>query len=132
MALGFVFMVVGAQRNAAGALVSPMWLVAAYLFHTFGELCLSPIGLSLVTRLAPVRLGAFFMGMWYLATGIAELVAGQLAALSERIGRGELFHALGGQADFYLVFVMAPLAAAFILLLFSPWLRRLMHGRDKL
>ena len=130
MALGFVFMVVGAQRNAAGALVSPMWLVAAYLLHTVGELCISPIGLSLVTRLAPVRLGAFFMGMWFLATGIAELVAGQLAALSERIGRGELFHALGGQADFYLVFVVAPLAAAFVLLLFSPWLRRLMHGRD--
>ena len=70
------------------------------------------------------------MGMWFLATGIAELVAGQLAALSERIGRGELFHALGGQADFYLVFVAAPLAAAFILLLFRPGLRRRMHGRE--
>ena len=45
----------GAQRTAGGALVSPLWLVAAYSFHTFGELCLSPIGLSFVTKLAPER-----------------------------------------------------------------------------
>ena len=72
------------------------------------------------------------MGMWFFATGIAELVAGQLAALSERIGRGELFHAAGRPGRLLSRVRRAPLAAAFILLLFSPWLRRLMHGRDRL
>ena len=71
------------------------------------------------------------MGMWFLATAISELLAGQLAALTRADRRAASCSTLlGGQADFYLVFVVAPLAAAFILLLFSPWLRRLMHGRD--
>ena len=92
--------------------MSPLWLVAAYTFHTFGELCLSPIGLSFVTKLAPVRMVALLMGIWFFATAIAEFLAGQLAALTDKIARGELFHLLGGQADFYLVLVVAPLAAA--------------------
>src|SRR6185503_9755160 len=70
LGLGFVFMVLGARRGDGGALVSPWWLVAAYTFHTFGELCLSPIGLSFVTKLAPVRMVALLMGLWFFATAI--------------------------------------------------------------
>ena len=105
LGLGFVFMVAGARRGDGGALVSPWWLVAAYTFHTFGELCLSPIGLSLVTKLTPAKLAAVTMGLWFLSTGIAELLAGQIAAITDKVARGELFHLFGGQADFYFIFV---------------------------
>jgi POT family proton-dependent oligopeptide transporter len=131
MAVGFAFMVAGARRSDQGALVSPWWLTAAYAFHTFGELCLSPIGLSLVTKLAPLKLSALMMGLWFFSTSISELVAGQLAALTDRVARGELFHLFGGQADFYFIFVVTSLAAAIVLAAVRPWLRRLMHGLDQ-
>ncbi len=127
---GFVFMVLAARRGAGGALVSPWWLVVAYSFHTFGELCLSPIGLSFVTKLAPAKMVALLMGLWFFATAIAEFLAGQLAALTDKIARGEIFHLLGGQADFYLVLVVAPLLAGGMLFALTPRLRRRMHGRD--
>jgi proton-dependent oligopeptide transporter, POT family len=130
LAGGFVFMVAGARRSDLGALVSPWWLTAAYAFHTFGELCLSPIGLSLVTKLAPLKLSALMMGLWFFSTSISELVAGQLAALTDRVARGELFHLFGGQADFYFIFVVMGVGAAILLAILTPWLRRLMHGLD--
>jgi proton-dependent oligopeptide transporter, POT family len=130
LAVGFGFMVAGARRSDHGALVSAWWLTAAYAFHTFGELCLSPIGLSLVTKLAPLKLSALMMGLWFFSTSISELVAGQLAALTDRIARGELFHLFGGQADFYFIFVVMSLAAAVALAAVTPRLRRLMHGLD--
>src|SRR5205814_5412204 len=101
--IGFVFLVFAALRSEGGHLVSPLWLVAAYAFHTWGELCLSPIGLSFVTKLAPVKFVALLMGTWFLATAIGEFLAGQLAALTDPIARGALFHLFGGQADFFLV-----------------------------
>jgi POT family proton-dependent oligopeptide transporter len=130
VAAGFVFMVIASLRNAHGMRVSPWWLVAAYTLHTFGELCLSPIGLSFVTKLAPVKMVALLMGLWFFATAIAEFLAGQLAALTDKIGRGEVFHLLGGQADFYLVVVIVPTLAGLLLFALTPWLRRRMHGRD--
>ena len=70
------------------------------------------------------------MGVWFLSTAIAELIAGQLAALTDRVARGELFHLFGGQADFYFMFVVMSLAAAVALAAVTPWLRRRMHGLD--
>ncbi|HXU60813.1 MAG TPA: MFS transporter, partial [Polyangia bacterium] len=131
MAVGFVFMVEGARRSDHGAMVSAWWLTAAYAFHTFGELCLSPIGLSLVTKLAPLKLSALMMGLWFFSTSISELVAGQLAALTDRVARGELFHLFGGQADFYFIFVVTSLLAAVLLAAATPRLNRLMHGLDR-
>jgi POT family proton-dependent oligopeptide transporter len=130
MAGGCAFMVIGARKSDGGALVSPFWLCAAYALHTFGELCLSPVGLSLVTKLAPLKFASLLMGVWFLATAVSEKLAGKLASLTDRIARGELFHLLGGQADFYLVFVVTSLAAALLLLPLGPWLRRQMQGRD--
>jgi POT family proton-dependent oligopeptide transporter len=130
LAIGFVFMVLGARRSEGGALVSPFWLTAAYAFHTWAELCLSPIGLSLVTKLAPLKYASLFMGLWFLATSVAEFLAGQLAALTDRIARGELYHLFGGQADFYIVFVFTSLVVAAALAALAPWLGRRMHGRD--
>jgi proton-dependent oligopeptide transporter, POT family len=130
MAAGFVVMVGGARASDTGALVSPAWLVMTYALHTFGELWLSPIGLSTVTKLAPVKYVSLLMGLWFFSTAIAEFLAGQLASLSERVERGEIFHLLGGQADFFLVFVVTSVAAGILLLALAPWLRRLTHGRD--
>lgn len=128
---GFLLMVVAGARSDAGVLVSPLWLVATYSLHTFGELCLSPIGLSLVTKLAPLKLASLLMGVWFLATALSELLAGQLAALTERIERGELFQLFGGRADFFFVFVVSSFVAALGLLMLGPWLRKNMQGRDR-
>jgi POT family proton-dependent oligopeptide transporter len=130
LGLGFVFMVVGAARSEGGQRVSPFWLTAAFAFHTAGELCLSPIGLSLVTKLAPARLASMMMGLWFLSTAFADWIAGLLAAYTERIARGEVFHLLGGQADFFFIFVVSSLAAGLGLAAMTPRLKRLMHGRD--
>jgi POT family proton-dependent oligopeptide transporter len=130
MGLGFVVMVGGARASEGGVLVSPAWLVVTYALHTFGELCLSPIGLSTVTKLAPVKFTSLLMGLWFFSTAIAEFLAGHLASLSDRVERGELFHLLGGQADFFLVFVVTSVASGVLLLALSPWLKRLTHGRD--
>jgi POT family proton-dependent oligopeptide transporter len=130
MAVGFLFMVEGARRSDHGALVSPIWLVAAYTFHTFAELCLSPIGLSFVSKLAPLKYTSLLMGIWFGGTAIAEFLAGQLASFTDRIARGDLFHLLGGQADFFLIFVVSSLLVAVLLVALTPWLKRRMHGRD--
>jgi POT family proton-dependent oligopeptide transporter len=123
---GFVFLVGGALNSDAGAKAGMGWLVGAYLFHTWGELCLSPIGLSLVSRMAPRGHTSVFMGLWFVATSISELVAGFLAAATEKVERGELFHLFGGQADFFFIFVVTSAVAALALLALTPWLRRLM------
>ena len=126
MGLGFVVMVGGARGSADGALVSPLWLVGAYVLHTYGELCLSPIGLSFVSKLAPARFASLMMGAWFFATGISELIAGQLAAFTDKVARGEAFRLFGGQADFFFIFVVSSFVAALALALFTPRLKKLM------
>jgi POT family proton-dependent oligopeptide transporter len=79
MALGFVVMYFGAKQALASGKVWPTWLIATYLIHTFGELCLSPVGLSAVTKLAPARLVGQMMGVWFVATSLGNLIAGLLA-----------------------------------------------------
>jgi POT family proton-dependent oligopeptide transporter len=79
LALGFCVMAAAARRVAAGHQVWPTWLITTYLVHTFGELCLSPVGLSSVTKLAPRRLVGQMMGVWFLAASLGNLIAGLLA-----------------------------------------------------
>ena len=86
LGLGFVFMVIGGGRADNGVLVSPLWLVAAFTFHTWGELCLSPVGLSYVTKVAPVRFASLLMGVWFLANGAANKIAGTIAELTPTPG----------------------------------------------
>jgi proton-dependent oligopeptide transporter, POT family len=74
--MGFVVMVGAAKASASGVLVSPMWLVATYLLHTIGELSLSPVGLSSMTKLAPDRVKGMMMGVWFLAASVGNLIAG--------------------------------------------------------
>ena len=79
LALGFLVMAGAARLAIASGKVWPTWLIATYLLHTFGELCLSPVGLSAVTKLAPPRLVGQMMGVWFLATSLGNLIAGLLA-----------------------------------------------------
>ncbi|MGE5730970.1 MAG: peptide MFS transporter [Gemmatimonas sp.] len=135
LAGGFVFMVIGGSRADQGVLVSPFWLVAAYTFHTLGELCLSPVGLSYVTKVAPVRFAGLLMGVWFLANAAANKIAGALAAFTPTPGEAPQARAsgLGGfiqsvsatNHGFYMIFVVAGFAAAAVMLLFVPLLKRL-------
>jgi POT family proton-dependent oligopeptide transporter len=91
MGLGFLILVPAAKMSASGHLVSPMWLVATYLLHTFGELCLSPVGLSAYTRLAPTRVASLMMGVWFLTISVGSYIGGRVAGLYESVPVPTLF-----------------------------------------
>jgi POT family proton-dependent oligopeptide transporter len=132
---GFLFLVAGGARADGGVKVSPIWLVLAYAFHTFGELCLSPVGLSYVTKIAPARFASLLMGSWYLANAAANKLAGALAAYTPTPGEAPAAPqgGLGGyvqqvsqtNAGFFSIFVVMSLAAAALMLVFAPLLKRL-------
>jgi POT family proton-dependent oligopeptide transporter len=88
---GFLALVYGARLAESGALVSPMWLIVAYLLHTCGELCLSPVGLSTVTKLAPTSFKSQMMGAWFLSLSLGNLAAGIVAGRIETMPMAELF-----------------------------------------
>ena len=79
MGSGFLVMAAAASIVASGSKVLPYWLILTYLLHTFGELCLSPVGLSYVTKLAPKRFVGQMMGMWFLSLSLGNLAAGLIA-----------------------------------------------------
>jgi len=126
VALGFAIMVGAARGSDGGTRVGPVWLALAYVLHTWGELCLSPVGLSMVSRLAPPKMGSMMMGLWFLSFFVSDLVGGLVAGEVERIEKGQLFHLLGGQADFFLIFVIVPLVGAAALWALSGTIARLM------
>jgi POT family proton-dependent oligopeptide transporter len=89
--LGFVVMVVAAIRSGSGVQVSSFWLWLTYLLHTVGELCLSPVGLSAFTKLAPQRVVGLMMGVWFLSTAIGEYIGGRIASVYETFSLPALF-----------------------------------------
>lgn len=89
--LGFVVMVVAAMRAVGGAQVSSVWLWMTYLLHTIGELCLSPVGLSAFTKLAPARVAGLMMGVWFLSTSIGDYMGGRIASFYEAFSLPALF-----------------------------------------
>ncbi len=119
LGLGFVVMA-GAAQSAGSETgkVSLWWLVAAYLLHTVGELCLSPIGLSMVTKLSPARLTGTMMGVWFIAVFAGNKLAGML---------GELY-AQYSHKEFFSIFVISSIAAAGVLALLVKPLKKLMAG----
>lgn len=140
LGLGFVLMVMAAFRSDGGEYlpvgtepamrVAPYWLLGAYLLHTIGELMLSPIGLSLVTKLAAKQWVSLMMGVWFLSPAIAQLIGGYTFAFNESIQqKGVPPDAFGGQADFFLLFVITSIGAGLVMLAISPLLKKLMHGR---
>jgi len=135
MGLGFGVIWLGTRSASPQGLVSVGWLLLGYLLHTTGELCLSPVGLSMVTRLSPARMVSTVMGAWFLATAFSNYLAGMIAALTGT-GHGpaaEPADALAAVAGYGTVFgtiAVAALAAAAALLALSPLLTRWMHGAD--
>jgi len=118
MGAGFIVLAIAQGRAESLGKVGPQWLFFVYLLHTMGELCLSPIGLSLVTRLAPVRLAAIMMGIWFAANAIANYLAGILESLLA-----------GSSIPLYWFLVGSSLGAGVLLLLITPLLKYLMHGK---
>ncbi|MBD3670423.1 MAG: peptide MFS transporter [Gammaproteobacteria bacterium] len=118
LGLGFVIMAVAQQQAELHGKVGPLWLVAVYLLHTSGELFLSPIGLSMVTKLAPSQLVALMMGLWFSAMAVASYLAGTLEAILRQF-----------DVPLYWFLVLSSIGAGLILILLNPLLQRLMHGR---
>ena len=79
LALGFLMMMFASMIVAGGEKAMPTWLLMTYLFHTFGELTLSPVGLSAITKLSPRKIMGQMMGMWFVASALGNLIAGQIA-----------------------------------------------------
>ncbi len=115
LGLGFVVMSLAAQQARDGTLVSPWWLVVVYLLHTLGELCLSPVGLSMVTRTAPTSVAALLMGVWFLSSSFGNYMAGVSEAILER------YH-----LPLYPVLAGIGLGGALVLGLLARKIRRLM------
>ena len=118
LALGFAVMAAASGFVAAGKQVLPVWLVTTYLIHTVGELCLSPVGLSSVTKLAPRKLVGQMMGFWFLATALGNLIAGLLAGAFS-------VDAIQQWPAMYLKITILPIAAGLLLILFARLLKRL-------
>jgi len=108
---GFAVLAVGAARAEGGGMVSPMWLTAVYLLHTIGELCLSPVGLSAMTKLAPARIGGLLMGVWFLSLSAGNYMGGRIASMYEALPLTTLFEliaAFGCGAAVVLAFLVRP------------------------
>jgi POT family proton-dependent oligopeptide transporter len=93
---GFALLVPAATFAATGLKVSPMWLVVTYLLHTWGELALSPVGMSAMTKLAPIRIGGLIMGVWYLSISIGNFTGGRISSLYGTMPLPTLFGVVGG------------------------------------
>jgi len=117
MAAGFVVMAAGAKLVAAGGLAGPGWLIGAYLLHTFGELALSPVGMSAATKLVPARFTGQSMGLWYASMSLGNLLASLIAGDFD----ASRIDAMPGQ---YLRIVLFGAVAALLLLAALPWMRR--------
>ena len=126
---GFVVIAAGAHLAGATGLASPFFLITLYFLHTCGELLVSPVGLSFVTKVAPIKIASMMMGVWFLCNFTANLVGGYIAGTVQKVARGEVFTLLGGQADFFLIFVLTSFAACALLVILTPMLNRLIHGK---
>lgn len=130
--LGFGALVIGAATPNEAGLVAGYWMVLAYLLHTTGELCLSPVGLSAVTKLAVPSVVGVMMGAWFLATAYSEFVAAQLSKLAaiETVDGGvaDIGAALARYTDLFGNLLYVGLGVALLLLLISPILNKMMHG----
>lgn len=129
LAVGFLFMVGAAlqQGGDVNTKTSMMWLVGAYFFHTMGELCLSPIGLSMVTKLAPLRLASLLMGIWFFFTGLANKVAGLVGSF---IGHGNEDQQVANALSIFGGIAITATFSGIVLYLLSDKLIDWMHGAE--
>jgi POT family proton-dependent oligopeptide transporter len=115
---GFLIMVLAAQAAGVEGKVSPLWLASVYLVHTVAELCLSPVGLSAITKLAPARIAGLTMGVWFLSISVGNFAAGRMASFYESMPLDKLVGYAGATGVTF----------GIILLLISKPVTRLMGG----
>jgi POT family proton-dependent oligopeptide transporter len=129
LGVGYFFMVWAGVSAKDGAKASMLLIFLTYFWHTVGELCLSPTGLSYVTKAAPKRFVSLLMGVWFISSFIANLGGGLIAAKVEQIERGELKLPwnFGGQADYFFLFVASSLGVGVLVLVATPVLKKLMR-----
>ena len=113
---GFAVLVVASTLAANGVRVAPYWLVVTYLLHTFGELSLSPVGMSAVTKLAPARVTGLMMGLWYLGISVGNFIGGRLSSLYGSMPLPQLFGAIAAVG----------IAAGLVMFALTPPIKRLM------
>ena len=112
----------GIEPGAKTASVSIIWLILVYLFHTMGELCVSPVALSYVSKLVPGRMIAFMFGIWYLAVAIGMKLAGVFAESSEAIAQEK------GLSSFFWLLTFISFGLAVLSAVLYPVIKKLMHG----
>lgn len=125
LAAGFGMLTFGSlaiPNGAETASVSMIWLILAFLLHTMGELSISPVGLSYVSKLAPGRMLAFLFGIWYVFTGLSGKLAATMAEHMDGISDKT------GLSGFFLIFTLIPFAAALLILSLNKKIKKLMHG----
>ena len=137
VALGYIVIAIGVKGLGLGEKVSMWWLIALYIIHSMGELCLSPIGLSMVSKLAPLRLSSLMMGTWFLANAAANKFAGTLSSLIPPSGDADssvpvvypkfLGFEITNLYEFFMLFIVMTGVAAAILFVLSSWLRKMMN-----
>ncbi|MFA6957588.1 MAG: peptide MFS transporter [Thermoanaerobaculia bacterium] len=118
LGIGFLVLAWGSPAPGVSVKVSPNWLVATYFLHTIAELCLSPVGLSSITKLAPERLVSQMMGTWFLGAALGNLIAGLVAGFIESLPVAQIFNTVA----------MIVGATGFLFLLCSPLIKKLTHG----
>ena len=127
LSLGYLWIAFGVKDVAPGIKVSMVWLLGMYALHTWGELSLSPIGLSLVNRLSPVKFASLLMAVWFLANAFANYLAGTLSSLyPDKHSTSFLGYTMTNLYDFFILFVVMSGIASVILFSLSKWLQRLM------
>ena len=122
VAIGFLILGLGAMGSMEGVKMSMIFLVLTYLFHTLGELFISPVGLSYVSKLVPGKMLAFMFGMWYLALAIAQKFAAILG------GQIEVIKESYSLSHFFFLFTLIPALAGILVMILNPMLKKLMHG----
>lgn len=130
LSLGYLYIAFGVKDIEPGVKVSMAWLTGLYLIHTMGELCLAPIGLSLVYKLSPARFSSLLMGVWYLSTSAANKFAGFLSGFypEHGVSKSCLGYQVENLYDFFMLFVFMSGSAAVILFLLSGKLQKMMKG----
>jgi len=128
LALGYLWLAFGVKDVQPGIKVSMIWLLGMYALHTLGELCLSPIGLSLVNKLAPLKFASMLMAVWFTANAFANYLAGALSKLYPEAGKSKEILGFGieNNFDFFIMFVVMAGAASMILFFLSKKLQSLM------
>ena len=128
LSLGYLLIAFGVKGVEPGVKVSMLWLTGLYFLHTMGELCLAPIGLSLVYRLSPARFSSLLMGVWYLSTSAANKLAGLLSSYYPENGvvKNFLGYEVATLYDFFMLFVVMSACAAVVLFVLSKKISRMM------